>query len=236
MSYRLIDENVQPACKAKNAYRRFPQVMTGHRSYQPETGRWISRDPLGEMGGKHLYCLLRNTGINKYDPIGLAESCCKQEDIDLAGYVASVAAQEKTKDDEAWPQREFCGLLCCDKKNFSVIAVGMHPGPVPQGLDKATCDPRKEEVREQIGRGVIIRSWKYYKCPDGSNEVGIFHSHPRSFDFSEADKDQGECVYMGAPNGKVYVWCPDPSNPEGGTEREITFPPEIPPDPNTTGG
>ena len=48
MSYSLIDENVQPACHGKNAYRRFSKVMTGHRSYQPTTGRCTSRDPLGD--------------------------------------------------------------------------------------------------------------------------------------------------------------------------------------------
>jgi len=49
MSYSLIEENVQPACTLKNAYRRFPEVMTGHRSYHPETGRWLSRDPIWDI-------------------------------------------------------------------------------------------------------------------------------------------------------------------------------------------
>jgi len=29
MSYQLIEENVQPACHLKSAYRRFPVVMSG---------------------------------------------------------------------------------------------------------------------------------------------------------------------------------------------------------------
>ena len=43
----------------------------GHRYYSPGLGRWISRDPIGEMGGWNLFCTSGNALVNRYDYIGL---------------------------------------------------------------------------------------------------------------------------------------------------------------------
>jgi RHS repeat-associated protein len=43
----------------------------GYRSYNPSTGRWLSRDPIGEDGGFHLYGFVYNSSINRIDPKGL---------------------------------------------------------------------------------------------------------------------------------------------------------------------
>jgi RHS repeat-associated protein len=42
----------------------------GHRYYNPSTGRWLSRDPIGERGGKNLYCFLGNNPITSIDKNG----------------------------------------------------------------------------------------------------------------------------------------------------------------------
>jgi hypothetical protein len=39
--------------------------------YDPGTGRWISRDPVGETGGWNLYAYCGNDPINQSDPLGL---------------------------------------------------------------------------------------------------------------------------------------------------------------------
>ena len=44
----------------------------GYRYYDPVTGRWPSRDPIGERGGKNIYCMLENGLINQVDFLGLA--------------------------------------------------------------------------------------------------------------------------------------------------------------------
>ncbi|MEI6916424.1 MAG: RHS repeat-associated core domain-containing protein, partial [Armatimonadota bacterium] len=44
----------------------------GYRYYDPLTGRWPSRDPIGEMGGKNLYGFVGNNGISAYDALGEA--------------------------------------------------------------------------------------------------------------------------------------------------------------------
>jgi len=42
----------------------------GYRYYQPSTGRWLSRDPLGERGGLNLYGYTENNPVNRTDPTG----------------------------------------------------------------------------------------------------------------------------------------------------------------------
>jgi len=44
----------------------------GFRYYNPSTGRWPSRDPIGENGGSNLYEMTGNNPINKIDYLGLA--------------------------------------------------------------------------------------------------------------------------------------------------------------------
>jgi RHS repeat-associated protein len=45
----------------------------GYRYYNPSTGRWLSRDPIGESGGMNLYCLMGNDPIGRIDINGLAD-------------------------------------------------------------------------------------------------------------------------------------------------------------------
>jgi len=47
-------------------------VYYGYRYYDPGTGRWLNRDPLGEEGGMNLCGFVYNDGINKIDPRGEA--------------------------------------------------------------------------------------------------------------------------------------------------------------------
>ena len=42
----------------------------GSRYYDPQHGRWITRDPIEEEGGVNLYGFIQNNGVNYYDFIG----------------------------------------------------------------------------------------------------------------------------------------------------------------------
>ena len=50
-----------------------PLYYYGYRYYDPTTGRWPSRDPIGERGGVNLYGFVRNGGVNRWDYLGLSD-------------------------------------------------------------------------------------------------------------------------------------------------------------------
>jgi RHS repeat-associated protein len=41
-----------------------------YRVYDPASGRWLSRDPIGEAGGENLYGFVGNDPVNRVDPDG----------------------------------------------------------------------------------------------------------------------------------------------------------------------
>jgi hypothetical protein len=43
----------------------------GFRYYNPNTGRWLSRDPIEEQGGVNLYGMVGNDTVNSVDNLGL---------------------------------------------------------------------------------------------------------------------------------------------------------------------
>ncbi|NEV65361.1 RHS repeat domain-containing protein, partial [Thiorhodococcus minor] len=52
-------------------------VRFGARDYDPYTGRWLGKDPIGFEGdGANLYGYVRVDPVNKVDPTGLAYSAC----------------------------------------------------------------------------------------------------------------------------------------------------------------
>jgi len=46
-------------------------TIVANAMYDPNTGRWISRDPIAEDGGWNLYAYCGNDPVNKVDPSGL---------------------------------------------------------------------------------------------------------------------------------------------------------------------
>src|SRR5690606_4029877 len=43
----------------------------GQRFYDPDTGRWITKDPMGTPDGINRYAFVQNQPLNKIDPYGL---------------------------------------------------------------------------------------------------------------------------------------------------------------------
>jgi len=63
----------------------------GYRYYAPEMGRWLSPDPLQEIGGSNLYSFVSNDGLNGQDLLGCIDwrgiwDITKSGEIVSAGY------------------------------------------------------------------------------------------------------------------------------------------------------
>jgi RHS repeat-associated protein len=56
-------------------------VYYGYRYYQPEVGRWVSRDPIEERGGDNVYVFVNNSAILYHDTLGLL--CCDGQTVRL---------------------------------------------------------------------------------------------------------------------------------------------------------
>ncbi|MES1188969.1 MAG: RHS repeat-associated core domain-containing protein [Myxococcales bacterium] len=54
-------------------YEVASKVTFGAREYDPETGRWLSKDPIRFDGGQvNLYVYVGNDPVNGWDPAGLS--------------------------------------------------------------------------------------------------------------------------------------------------------------------
>ena len=51
----------------------FFAALNVQASYDPSTGRWFSRDPIGEDGGVNLYAFAGNDSIDYWDALGLTK-------------------------------------------------------------------------------------------------------------------------------------------------------------------
>jgi RHS repeat-associated protein len=61
--------------------------LTKFRAYDPQTGRWLSRDPIEEAGGINLYGYVGGNPVSYTDPLGLASTgaACVSECVATGG-------------------------------------------------------------------------------------------------------------------------------------------------------
>lgn len=86
----------------KRHYDGFGMVYYGYRFYQPSTGRWLTRDPIGEEGGLNLYGFVGNNALNNRDSFGqiagvliypILEALATAAEYTLVTLVTAVGAQ-----------------------------------------------------------------------------------------------------------------------------------------------
>jgi RHS repeat-associated protein len=73
---RLYNSDSPPSANSQT-FQSFLSDATGvysmrARNYSPELGRFLSQDPIGALGGSHLYSFAHNNPSNFWDPFGLA--------------------------------------------------------------------------------------------------------------------------------------------------------------------
>jgi RHS repeat-associated protein len=90
------------------------------RAYDPQAGRWLSRDPLRkaeEREGPNLYAYVRNNPVNLNDPLGLApEECCRLEKKNLDGQRGGFCTRAQTRALQvcAFAQKETPGIATAE--------------------------------------------------------------------------------------------------------------------------
>ena len=73
MGFFITEEMLfEPAARTpKTATSATAKDVSGHRLYQPESGRWVSRDPIKERITITRYDFCRNNPLSRVDAIGL---------------------------------------------------------------------------------------------------------------------------------------------------------------------
>jgi RHS repeat-associated protein len=85
----------------------------GHRFYSPSLGRWVSRDPIGEMGGVNRFGYCRNSVIDLVDPVGLSWAR-PAEKTDCQVWAHFGHNNDVGVDgDEEWGEQQYLGYFVC---------------------------------------------------------------------------------------------------------------------------
>ncbi|MEI2725050.1 MAG: RHS repeat-associated core domain-containing protein [Verrucomicrobiota bacterium] len=121
------------------------QLYYGYLSYNPTTGRWPNRDPLGERGGENLYANCRNDVINSVDWLGLWK-------IERKGQARAMAYAE-----EGDTIRKLAGIIRLNKSEWKKWLKPEEVYTKPYDLDTVltSCDsfsvPNTAYVNYNVG-------------------------------------------------------------------------------------
>lgn len=72
------------------------RAKSGLRFYNPDSGRWLNRDPIGEEGGKNLTGFVQNMPVQIFDVLGLAFTRTIQYNKSIADITAKGAQVDGT--------------------------------------------------------------------------------------------------------------------------------------------
>jgi len=87
----------------------------GHRTYQPASGRWTSRDPIEEQGGENIYGYVGNDGVNKVDKLGLIVT--SEQYINCIGHACGLGKYLEPGEDSLESMFKKLGFTCEKKRS-----------------------------------------------------------------------------------------------------------------------
>jgi len=182
----------------------------GYRHYNPSTGRWLSRDPIEEKGGRNLYAFATGNGVNRVDYRGLI-TCEMTEELsvpEVAGRGNRAEAHMSTTGSGVWGR---CRWPSCKSKLVNhkpscratiQYAPGVNPGDLAAPGTGITTTVRQHEQEHVtiyevalIGVDMEYRPWTR-KCVGGFNNceaaVGSYLMHVWAYYMSEAKVQHAE--------------------------------------------
>ncbi|WP_275630563.1 RHS repeat-associated core domain-containing protein [Pseudomonas sp. 273] len=182
-----------------------------YRAYDPESGRWLSRDPIGERGGINLYAYANGNPLKYSDPKGLAAvALCF---IPGVGWTACAAMAEAAVSACAYIGSAVGGaLLGGYLANEALQNDGANSGSsfpdrdLPRDKNgNPTPEPDAEGPHSQLGQK-DGRNGKY----DQAREFDVAGKPVRDIDFTDHGRPQNHA------NPHQHPYEP---NPTGGTPR-----------------
>jgi RHS repeat-associated protein len=168
-------------------------VYYGYRFYDPATGRWINRDPIGENGGLNIYGMMENDAVNYYDVLGLSprqEYNSPEEAIKKCGEKAKEHAEKTCKsrkdsnkkaEEEAKKKKKMTPRLPSTSENEWGGQVCKSKNSTPD-QPKFYCTEMKEGAPAGLDPGQTT------PCDKDDNYEGFYHTHPPGTGTSPQDQ------------------------------------------------
>lgn len=145
------------------------------RYYEPETGRYISPDPIGLAGGLNVYGYALQNPLSYTDPDGLAPDALI--DLVLIAYDLASLAYNKLKDcdtslDEASLAANVTGLLI---PGATGLGLGVRAASKGEKATRPSLSAHKEalkKIQEEVGKLPKSRSGKFGSPQAGNSKKG----------------------------------------------------------------
>jgi RHS repeat-associated protein len=162
----------------------FPFLHVGARYYDPSTGRFLQRDPIGIFGGPAVYVYAGNSPTFSIDPSGLKRIIVivgGGEVVGTDGLIAAIANKGAKAGDDVrvirTKKKKTIKAIVGDDDNDEIIFIG-HGGGPPKGIkaDSPVLVPDPDSFGEDISpdevagwrKGAKLRLFDARSCYQGA--------------------------------------------------------------------
>ncbi len=183
--------------------------LCGHRYYNPATGRWISRDPVGAKGGPNVYGYCAGNAVGNVDPSGTTFINGRWvEDPPDAGYLNPGGGDlfPVGPGEPVWSAGPPGSWICLDPGEIGKCCLPNNW----RCYEPATSTNLDQGVMFPLGEA---GPWEPYKEPE--DQPGLF---PKYWEPGVPGGEQGYTPYPIVPSTNTNT-TPDPSHP---------IPPQLP--------
>ena len=204
--------------------------------YNPSTGRWLSRDPIGEKGGLNVYAFVRN-GISSIDARGLkvCEKCeVKNINLQFVGIVFDSSSyllhligdvSFKTKHNDGSKYNSGCCKVVQYQKsratvNGKTVNTATSGGPVDENWHVDALDWTKEKDDSATSANGLSGTDVRFDSDGEIEWMQDAEDDPGQSSLNEGDTFDRTSSFQ----WKVYDLCSDPAKPKlVATSRTITM-------------
>ena len=211
----------------------------GFRYYNPVTGRWLNRDPIGEHGGLNLYGFVGNNGVSWFDYLGmdprdmrdmrdmrdqmtpLAMSCAVcHGDPSPGGFVNLAAFPHLAQQAPPGQMAAIAALVDTDPHGWNGALLDLSSWLAGAKSEDSNYedggngngkvdDMKKSMIAEQLRSGFLNKN-SDAKCPDWERYVNV----KLSFRLREliGDAGNGTAQFVGSARGDVEIQNIDTEN------------------------